>query len=500
VKVLEGPAGRSRSIAIVGGGFGGVGAAAQLLRAGYTNVTLFERADRLGGVWHANTYPGAACDVPSHLYEFTFHPNPNWSRKYALQGEIRAYIEELADAYGVRERARTGVEVLSATWQEDEATWVLETTEGPFEASVLIPACGQLTTPQIPKLPGIADFAGDAFHTARWRHDVDLSGKRVAVVGSGCSAVQVVPAIQREVEHVTVFQRSPGWTLPKKDREYSEKERSRFARFPLLARLHRRYLSVYMDVGALAMTRMRWLLAPFRLEGRLHIRAGIEAEELRAAVTPTEELGCKRIMLSDEWYPTLSQANVDLVTSAVTAVSRGGVVDADGQEHLVDVIVWATGFRSHDFVAPMEIAGVDGLKLSDAWAEVPRAYLGLSVPSFPNMFLIYGPNTNGGTGSVVVTIESNMRHVLAALAALDRRNADRIEVDPVVAERFDIELRAALKRTVWHTGCENWYLDDQGNNPNQWPWLLSTYRRRTSILEPGAYAFGAVPSAQGRAA
>jgi len=365
---------------------------------------------------------------------------------------------------------------------------------------VLIPACGQLTTPQIPKLPGIADFAGDAFHTARWRHDVDLSGKRVAVVGSGCSAVQVVPAIQREVEHVTVFQRSPGWTLPKKDREYSEKERSRFARFPLLARLHRRYLSVYMDVGALAMTRMRWLLAPFRLEGRLHIRAGIEAEELRAAVTPTEELGCKRIMLSDEWYPTLSQANVDLVTSAVTAVSRGGVVDADGQEHLVDVIVWATGFRSHDFVAPMEIAGVDGLKLSDAWAEVPRAYLGLSVPSFPNMFLIYGPNTNGGTGSVVVTIESNMRHVLAALAALDRRNADRIEVDPVVAERFDIELRAALKRTVWHTGCENWYLDDQGNNPNQWPWLLSTYRRRTSILEPGAYAFGAVPSAQGRAA
>jgi cation diffusion facilitator CzcD-associated flavoprotein CzcO len=486
---------RSRSVAIVGGGLGGVGAAAQLIRAGYEDVTVFERSERLGGVWNANTYPGAACDVPSHLYEFSFHPNPDWTRKFAPQEEIRGYVDAVADAYGVRSRVRTGVEVTRAAWDDGRAVWVLETNEGVHEAAILLPACGQLTTPQIPNLPGTDTFEGDTFHTAQWRHDVDLTGKRVVVVGSGCSAVQVVPAIQPRVAQLTVFQRSPGWTLPKKDRAYSDRARNRFSRFPVIQRLHRAWLSLYMDVGALAMTRSRWLLAPFRVEGRHHIRRGIKDPALRKAVTPSEELGCKRIMLSDDWYPALAEPNVELVTSAVTGLTRRGVLDADGREHEAEVVVWATGFRAHDFVAPMEIVGAGGRRLRDAWADVPRAYLGLSVPDFPNMFLIYGPNTNGGTGSVVVTIESNLRHVTAALRELDRRVADRVEVARPVADTFDGELRAALQDTVWHTGCENWYLDAQGNNPNQWPWLLSTYRRRTSKLEPGAYVFSCATAA-----
>lgn len=478
---------KQRSIAVVGGGFGGVGALVMLKRAGYEDVTVFERGDGIGGVWHHNTYPGAACDVPSHLYEFSFAPNPRWSRRYAQQPEIKEYIEDIAHRYGVIDRIRTKTEVTGARWDAGRDKWMLETSAGPHEADVLLTACGQLSIPTVPPIAGLETFAGSAFHTARWQHDVSLAGKRVAVVGTGCSAIQTVPAIQPTVAQLDVYQRSPGWTMPKMDFVYSERTKRLFERFPVIQKLDRKATFAFMELGAIAMTRKPWLLKPFEAAGRRNITKAISNPELRAKVTPTDSIGCKRLMLTDEWYPTLTKPNVELVTDPIAEITPSGIRTADGTERPTDVIVLATGFASHAFVAPMEILGVDGRSLADEWSEVARAYLGMSVPGFPNMFLLYGPNTNGGTGSVIDTIECGINHVIAALETLDQRDASTIQVRRTAADQFHRELTTALTDTVWHSGCTNWYVDEKGHDPNQWPWTWSELRRRTATIEPSAY-------------
>jgi cation diffusion facilitator CzcD-associated flavoprotein CzcO len=474
------------SVAVVGGGFGGVGAAVMLKREGYEDVAVFEKGERVGGVWQHNTYPGAACDIPSHLYEYSFAPN-RWSRRYAPQAEIQAYVEGVARHFGVLEKVRTGTAVQGARWDEERGRWSFETGAGTHEADFLVTACGQLSVPKVPPIPGLESFDGPAFHTAEWRHDVDLAGKRVAVIGTGCSAIQVVPAIQSEVAQLDVYQRSPGWTFPKGDYEYSPRMRAVFKRLPALRRLDRASVQAFQEFGAAAMTSQPWLLPVLRAIAKRQIDSTITDPELRRKVTPTDAVGCKRIMLTDDWYPALAQPNVDLVSERIEAVTPAGVRDATGRERPADVLVLATGFASHDFVAPMEIAGRDGRTLAEEWGEVARAYLGLSVPGFPNMFLLYGPNTNGGTGSVVNTLECGTGHVLAALREMERAGANRIEVRRDAAERFDGELRAALAKTVWHSGCTNWYVDENGNDPSNWPWTWSAYRRRTERLVPGAY-------------
>lgn len=479
---------RPISVAVVGGGIGGIGAATMLKRAGYQDVTVFERNAGLGGVWHTNTYPGAACDVPSHFYEFSFAPNPTWSRRYAPQAEIKAYLERLVRDEGVERAFRFNTTVRSATW-DNNGHWVLDTSGGEHVADVLIAACGQLSTPKYPDIQGLESFEGPAFHTANWRHDVDLTGKRVAVIGSGCSAAQVVPAIQRVASTIDVYQRSPGWTMPRMDFEYSDRAKRLFRRFPLLQRLDRKSVQAIMEFGAIAMTRRQWLLAPLKAAGRRRIRKAIQDPALRKAVTPTDQFGCKRVMVTDDWYPALAKPNVRLIAGGAARITPQGVVGRDGAERTADVLVLATGFKSHDFVAPMEIRGVGGRTLAEEWTETPKAYLGLSVPAFPNMFLLYGPNTNGGTGSVVFIVEAGMRHVLAALAALQRTGKRQIEIRREVADDFHREIRAALPGTVW-TGCGNWYLDENGHSPNQWPWRWGTYTRRTRELEPGAYLVG----------
>ena len=476
------------SFAVVGAGFGGVGAAVMLRRAGYEDVTVFERGERVGGVWHENTYPGAACDVPSHLYEFSFAPNPRWSRRYAPQAEIQAYLEDVARRERVLERIRTGTEVQRAGFDEARAKWVLETSAGAHEADLLVTACGQLSVPSVPSLPGLDGFEGPAFHSARWRHDVPIAGKRVAVVGSGCSAIQIVPAIQPIAAHVDVYQRSPGWTLPKLDGPYGERAQRLFERFPVLQRLDRQAVFWFMEVGALALTSRPRLRAPLRAAGRWQITKAIKDPELRRKVMPADEIGCKRMMLTDEWYPTLTRANVSLVDDPIREVTPSGIRTDDGTERLADVLVLATGFKTHGFVAPMEVLGTGGRSLAQEWSELARAYLGMSVPGFPNLFLLYGPNTNGGTGSVIYTIEAGVQHVIEAARALERSRARTIEVRRDAAASFDRELRDALSTSVWHTGCTNWYVDENGNDPNQWPWTWTTYRRRTARLAPGAYA------------
>jgi cation diffusion facilitator CzcD-associated flavoprotein CzcO len=477
----------ARSVAVVGAGFAGVGAAVMLARAGYHDVTVFERGERVGGVWHHNTYPGAACDVPSHLYEFSFAPNPRWSRRYAPGAEIQAYLEDVAREHGVFDRIRTSTEVTSARWDDERGKWSVETSAGTHEADVLLTACGQLSVPQLPRIPGLDDFEGPAFHTAQWRHDVDLTGKRVAVLGTGCSAVQTAPAIQPKVGHLDIYQRSPGWTLPKMDFAYSERTKKLFERFPALQRLDRASVFAFMEFATAALTSRPWLLPIFKAIGRRQINKAIKDPDLRRKVTPTDRVGCKRIMLTDDWYPTLTKPNVELVTEGVAEITKSGVRTQDGRERPADVLVFATGFKTHGFVTPMEIAGPGGTTLAQAWGDVPRAYLGLSVPGFPNLFLLYGPNTNGGASSVIYAIEAGVNHVISALEELDRCDAQRVEVTRAAAEAFDRELREALARTVWHTGCTNWYVDENGNDPNQWPWVFANYRRRTAKLDPGAY-------------
>ena len=484
--------GSPRSVAVVGGGLGGVGAAVMLHRAGYDDVTVFERGERIGGVWHHNTYPGAACDVPSHLYEFSFAPNPKWSRRYATQPEIQAYVEEVARRYGVLDRVRTSTEVLSASWDDARSRWLIKTSTGDHQADVLITACGQLSVPKLPKIRGMTTFEGPAFHTAEWRHDVDLSGKRVAVIGTGCSVIQVVPAIQPIADRVTVYQRSPAWTIPRMDFAYSARTRRAFARLPALRRLDRAATFGFLEFCALALTTRPWLRPTFRAVARRQITKAISDPELRRKVTPVDEVGCKRVMPTDTWYPTLTRPNVELITDPITEITAHGIRSQDGAkeagaERAFDVIIFATGFKAHDFVAPMKIAGEGGRTLAEVWGSKPRAYLGMSVPGFPSLFLLYGPNTGGGAGSVIYTIEAAVRHVIAALDALDRADAQRIEIRQQVADVFDAELRAALAGTVWHTGCTNWYVDDNGHDPNQWPWTFTAYRRRTARIDPTAY-------------
>jgi cation diffusion facilitator CzcD-associated flavoprotein CzcO len=478
---------RRPSIAVVGGGFGGVGAITMLRRAGYDDVTVFERGERIGGVWHHNSYPGAACDVPSHLYEFSFAPNPRWSRRYAPQAEIQAYLEDVARRHGVMDRIRTSTEVQGARWDEKRRRWVLRTSAGEHEADVLLTACGQLSVPTVPPIPGLDSFAGPAFHTARWRHDVDLAGKRVAVVGTGCSAIQVVPAIQPIVEHLDVYQRSPGWTIPKMDFAYSPRAQRLFERVPALQRADRAAIFAFMELGSAALTSKHWLRKVFGAVARRQITSAIDDPALRAKVTPRDEVGCKRIMLTDDWYPTLTRPNVDLLTDRIAEVTATGIRTEDGTERPADVLVLATGFASHAFVAPMEVVGAGGRTLEQEWADLARAYLGLAVPGFPNLFLLYGPNTNGGSGSVIYTLESALGHVVAALGEMERADASAIELRPAALEAYDRELREALAGTVWHSGCTNWYVDEHGNDPSQWPWLQTTYRRRAARIEPGTY-------------
>jgi cation diffusion facilitator CzcD-associated flavoprotein CzcO len=475
------------AVAIVGAGFGGIGAAVMLLREGYEDVTVFERGDRIGGVWNFNTYPGIACDVPSHLYEFSFAPNPDWSRRYAPGPEIQAYMENVARSHGVLDRVRLRTEVTRADFDEGRARWTLETSAGRHEADVLVTACGQLSVPRVPPIPGLDDFEGPAFHTARWRHDLELAGKRVALIGTGCSSIQTGPSIQPSVAQLDVYQRSPGWTIPKMDFAYGPRARRLFRRFPILHRLDRKLVFGFMELATAGMTKHRWITRPFAAAGRRQINSQIKDPELRRKVTPTDEIGCKRIMLTDDWYRTLTQPNVEVVTDRIEAVTAHAIRTADGRERPTDVIVLGTGFETHGFVAPMQISGRGGRRLSEAWAGVPKAYLGITVPGFPNMFLLYGPNTNGGAGSVIYAVEAAAQHVVAGLRELERSRARTIEVRPAAAESFDRELREALAGTVWHTGCTNWYVDANGDDPNQWPWTWSTYRRRTERVDSAAY-------------
>ena len=477
---LPGAERRRPRVIIIGAGFGGIGAARELTKDGLADVTVLEKADDIGGVWRDNTYPGAACDVPSHLYSYSFARKTDWGRRYAEQSDILGYIRDTADRFGLRDLVRCGVEVTSATYDDAHATWRVESSSGEvFEADVLVPAVGQLSRPSVPSIPGLDTFAGPSFHSAEWRHDVDLTGKRVAVLGTGASAIQFVPRIRRKAKHVRVFQRSAPYVLPKPDRGYTDVHHAAFGRVPGFAAAMRGMVWQITEFLGLALTRIAQLARPIQGAATLNLKHHIKDVELRAKLTPDYPIGCKRVLFSSEWYPALAMGDVDVETAAVSEVTPTGVRTADGRLHDVDVIIYGTGFKATEFLAPMSISGRDGRDLHTQWSDGARAHLGMTVPGFPNMFLIYGPNTNLGSSSTILMMEQQAGYIRQVVAELGRGGAHRaFEIRRTVEEQYDAEVQARLDDGVW-TACQSWYRTDAGRVTTNWPGLVREYQRRT---------------------
>ena len=477
---------------IIGAGFGGLGMAIALRRAGEEGVLLLEKGADVGGVWRENTYPGAACDIPSHLYSFSFEPNPDWTRTYSPQAEILAYLRRCADKHRVREQIRFGCEVTSAAFDEATSLWRVEWRDPRGQAHsghthALVSAVGLLTRPVIPALPGLAGFRGPVFHSAQWRHDVDLRGKRVAVIGTGASAIQFVPELARAASRLTVFQRTPAWILPRGDRAYSEAERRRFARWPWLMAAHRALIYLQHDARAVGFTRLPWLMDLVGSRpARALLRKQVPDAALRDRLTPRYTIGCKRVLVSDDWVPSFSRTKVELGTDGIEAVTPAGVRVAGGREVEADAIVLGTGFAAHEFLAPMTIRGRGGRTLDEAWADGARAWLGITVPGFPNFFMLYGPNTNLGHSSIVFMLECQVAHVMRCLRRLRAARGAAIEVGAPPFERYNARLQRRIRGTVF-TGCGNWYVDPRGRHTVNWPGFTTGYRWLTRHAGLGAY-------------
>ncbi|MGH3736337.1 MAG: flavin-containing monooxygenase [Micromonosporaceae bacterium] len=480
---------RRPTVAIIGSGFSGLATAIGLKRAGY-DFTVFERAEGVGGVWRHNSYPGAACDVASSLYSYSFAPNPDWSRPFAPQSEIQAYLERCVRTYGLAGHLRFGTEIASAEFRDGR--WHLETTGGQrHTADVLVPACGQLTRPAYPRISGIEDFTGTVFHSAEWDHTHDLTGKRVAVVGNGASAVQLVPPVAEQAAELTVYQRSAEYLIPKPDYAHRAWQKWLYRRVPGALKLVRgawwaigEYVNPALTRNWSDRARHAWL-APFRAAARLQLRLAIRDPELRRKLTPDYTMGCKRILLSSNYYPALARPHVDVVADPITEIAPNGVLTADGTKREVDTIIFATGFQSGGFVAPMRVTGLGGRDLNQAWADGPAAYLGMTVPGFPNLFLMYGPNTNFGGGSIVYILECQARYIVDAVRHLD--DASQLDVRQDTYDRFGAEVQRRLASSVWATGgCTSWYTHN-GRVTNNWPGLMYEYRRRTRRFQPDEY-------------
>jgi cation diffusion facilitator CzcD-associated flavoprotein CzcO len=481
--------GRGLSVGVVGAGFGGVGIAARLVEQGISDFTIFERGETVGGVWRANTYPGAACDVPSHLYSFSFAKGSEWSRRYAPQPDILRYLHGVAERYGLGPHLRFGTEVVKASFDGDAGAWTIETDTGETHTfDVLVTACGQLTRPAMPAVEGLEDFAGPWFHSAEWDHHVELEGKNVAVIGTGASAIQFIPAIAPSVKQLTIYQRSAPWIMPKSDRAYPRWEQQLFKAFPPRVALSRVGFFAFLEGATYGFTGTEWVMRPLKFAADRERNKVLEDPELRAKATPDYTIGCKRVLFTSDWYPTLNRPNVELLNGQVDRISKDGVTGPDGVERPADVIIFGTGFQSHRFVAPMEVHGLADRELNAVWGDRAEAYLGTTVTGFPNMFVLYGPNTNHGSGSVPYTLECQFNYILDAVRHLQTPGFKWLDVRPEAQMAWREEMEERSKRTVWTSGgCHNWYVNDKGQNTNNWPGPWLEYRRRTKRINPGDY-------------
>ena len=464
--------------------------AAALRKAGIEDFILLEKAHDIGGVWRENRYPGAACDVPSHLYSFSFHPNPDWSRKFAPQAEILAYLQDFASRFDLRRHIRFGAEVRSVAFDDAASHWQVTLTDGTvLQTQFVVTAMGQLSRPALPDIPGRSEFTGRAFHSANWDQDLDLRGKRVAVIGTGASAIQFVPIVADQAASLTVFQRSPAYILPRPDRAHTRLERAFFKRMPWALRLLRLGIYLKYEVRVVAFTRLKGLMRPLGEKPFLKLLGRqISSADLRKKMTPDYPVGCKRILLSSDYLAAFDRPTVRLETADIRRITATGIGTQDGQQHAVDVIIYGTGFATQEFLAPLEITGRRGKRLRDAWATGAKAHLGIMVPDFPNFFMLYGPNTNLGHNSIIYMLESQIAHVMRCLKQMDRSKATHVEVADEAYQRSTAGVQRELARTVW-AGCKSWYVDARGHNGSNWPRSTLTYRWLTRWRTLDAYRF-----------
>ncbi|MFD7481972.1 NAD(P)-binding domain-containing protein [Streptomyces mirabilis] len=476
-------------VAVIGSGFGGLGAAVRLRREGITDFVVLERAGSVGGTWRDNSYPGCACDVPSHLYSFSFAPHPDWPRTFSGQEHIRAYLEHVTDVFGLRPHLRFDSEVKMMTWDQEKLRWGIETSRGFLTADVVVSATGPLSDPKIPDIPGIDSFPGKVFHSARWDHDYDLRGKRVAMIGTGASAIQIVPAIQPDVSRLTLFQRTPPWVMPRVDRAITGAERWLHRQLPFTTQARRGLLWGIRELQVQAFTKRPDELGLVeRLAGRNMARA-VRDPALRAKLTPDYRIGCKRILLSNTYYPALTRANVDVVASGLAKIDGSTLVAADGSTAEVDAIIFGTGFHVTDMPIADRVVGTEGRTLAEVWRGGMKSLRGATAAGFPNWMTIIGPNTGLGNSSMILMIESQLNYmadyvrqldVLGGRAALDAR--------PAAVEGWNDKVQKRMLRTVWNTGgCTSWYLDANGRNTTIWPGTTTEFRSATRRVDLGEY-------------
>ncbi|GHH80130.1 Baeyer-Villiger monooxygenase [Streptomyces sulfonofaciens] len=496
-------------VAVIGSGFGGLGAAVRLRREGVIDFVVLERADAVGGTWRDNSYPGCACDVPSHLYSFSFAPHPDWPRTFSGQEHIRGYLEHVADAFRIRPHLRLGSEVTRMRWDGERLRWELEVNGAPaLTADVVVSATGPLSEPRIPRVPGLDDFPGAVFHSARWDHGYDLRGKRVAVVGTGASAIQIVPAVQPDVARLTLFQRTPPWVLPRTDRAITAAERWLHRHLPLTAKARRGLLWGIRELQVQAFTkRPNELGLVERLAARNMARA-VKDPALRRRLTPSYRIGCKRILLSSTYYPALARPNVDVVAAGLAEVRGSTVVGADGSTAEVDAIVFGTGFHVTDMPVAERVVGAGGHTLAESWSDGMAALRGATAAGFPNFMTVIGPNTGLGNSSMILMIESQLNYLADYLRRLDALGAPggRVALDARTSAvaAWNRAVQERMKRTVWNTGgCTSWYLDAQGRNTTVWPGTTTEFRAATRRVDLAEYdvirAAGARSSAQKKA-
>lgn len=487
---------RSPSVVIIGAGFGGLAAAIELKRHGIESFTVLERHDHVGGVWQANSYPGAACDVPSVIYQFSHALHGDWKYRYGRQEEIREYLDHVSRDSGVHDHIRFGAQVTAATWDDDAATWTIELVEGePLVADVLICATGQLSEPAIPRIPGLDTFSGHHMHSAEWDDAVELRGKRVAVVGGGASAIQLVPAIVDEVKHLTVIQRDPSWVVNKYDWKVSGLERAAMRHVPGLERLYHDLMWWWFEVRAPSVqTRFDWLRGIWAAERRAHIRRTLKEPKKVAAATPDYTFGCNRLLLSRDWYPTLARPDVDLLGEAVTEMTPTGLICGDGSTVDADVVIWCTGFRATEYLSPIKVTGRGGQTIREAWADGPEAYLGLATPGFPNLFMSYGPNTGSLTNTIVYLVERQAAYMRQAIEHLGRIGG-AIDVRDDVHTAFNTRLQQRMQHTSFASGCPGWYTTASGKVTQVWVGSHVEYGHRTREFDPGRYVHAAARAA-----
>jgi cation diffusion facilitator CzcD-associated flavoprotein CzcO len=476
------------TIAIIGSGFGGIGMAIRLKRAGIHTFTIYSRSHEVGGVWHENTYPGAACDVASSLYSYSFEPRWDWSRTHGTQPEIAAYLKHCVAKYGIAPHIRFGTEIASADYDEARALWRLGAADGRrFEANVLISACGLFNEPAYPDIPGLSDFAGARFHSARWDHGCDLSGKRVAVIGTGCSTAQYVPEIVGKVAKLVAFIRTPQYVLPKIERKFDAAEREAYRRFPLRRRLERirTYVSFERRFAVFVDERARKAAEDTALA---FLASQVKDPQKREQLTPTYRFGCKRTIQSSDYLAALDRDTVEIVRAPIVRAVKDGLVDAEGRHHPLDCIIFGTGFVPSDYLASLRVTGAGGHALKDAWRDGAEAYLGITVAGFPNFFMLSGPNTNTAT-SIVVMLEGQIGYILKCIGRLGRGGARSMSVRPEVQERFNAGVQKTLAATTWGSGCRSYFVNAAGRVVTQWPKPSRVYRWLTRRPRAGDFVF-----------